>query len=602
MFCSKTSSTYKKGKNPLQKCGFALRRVLLLSGLTFGLSAAGLAQGTWTPLTAAAPDYNQGVMLLLNDGSVLAKTSAGGASGIGNGWNRLTPDIHGSYINGTWTNAAGMQNSRLYFSSQVLKNGTVYVAGGEYGTGRHLAEIYYPNDDMWLPTFPLTDPTDTIYDANSQVLPDGRILQAVVLTGHTVSHHTYIYDPATSSFTPGPNTLGIDDETSWLLLKDNSILFPDMTGSTAERYMPATNTWIHDAPVPVNLFDPYGFETGASFLLPDGRSWFLGATSKTAYYAPSGSTANGTWTVGPPVPDSMGAPDAAAAMMVNGKILCALSHTPTFDSVFHHRMRFSEFDYNTNTFSYISAPAGGDSIEAACYTSNMLCLPDGSVLFSRQGDDQYYVYTPTGTPLPAGKPTISNILLNNCDTFLAIGTLFNGMNQGASYGDDWQMATNYPIIRISRHDTIYYASTYNWNSTGVARGTAADTVQFVLPAGIPHGTWQLQVTANGFASDPVDFSFCDGLAVTNTTKARTRISVYPNPASDEVTVSYNSAKGGEYSVKLTDVYGRVVMTQKQTASAGDNTTTLQLNGIAHGIYTASVSDGNDVYNTKVVVK
>jgi len=48
------------------------------------------AQGTWTPLTNLAPDDNGGVMILLSDGTVMAKTFSGGTDGIGNVWNKLT--------------------------------------------------------------------------------------------------------------------------------------------------------------------------------------------------------------------------------------------------------------------------------------------------------------------------------------------------------------------------------------------------------------------------------------------------------------------------------------------------------------------------------
>ena len=565
------------------------------------VSAHCYAQGTWTQIATHAPDNNAGVMLLLNDGSVLVK--AGGGGTVGTGWDRLWPDIHGSYVNGSWTTAAGMADSRLYFSSHVLKNGLVYVAGGEYGTGRSKAEIYSPIDDMWFPTVaPVTDPTDTISDANSAMLPDGRILQAVVLTGHSVSRHTYIYDPVTSTFTPGPNTLGIDDETSWTKLPDNSILFADLYASTTERYIPATNTWIHDADIPLDLYDAYGYEAGASFILPDGRAFFLGSTSTSAYYTPSGNTTPGTWAVGPVIPDSLGAPDAAAAMMPNGKILCAFSPTPTNDTVFYPKTKFFEFDYLTNTFTHILTPQGHDSASFPSYMTNMLMLPDGSVLYSTQNDNKYYVYTPGGTPLAAGKPTVNNVYTDHCDTFTATGTLFNGISEGASYGDDWQMATNYPIVRLSRHDSVFYASTYNWNSTGLMRGTAPDTTQFVLPLGLDPGTYQLQVVANGIASDPYSFTFCHTAGVSTVNKPAKKLNIFPNPASDEVTIEYNALHAGEYNIILTDVMGRKVVAEQHTAVTGKNINTINLTGIAPGIYNASLIDGNNIYAEKVIVK
>ena len=117
------------------------------------------SQGLWTPLTNPAPDPNSGVMLLLTDGSVIVKTGPLDFFSYGYIWNKLTPDSTGSYINGTWSNIAPMAQDRIYFSSQILKSGKVYVAGGEYGEGRNAAEIYDPVTDIWsaIPGIPQID-------------------------------------------------------------------------------------------------------------------------------------------------------------------------------------------------------------------------------------------------------------------------------------------------------------------------------------------------------------------------------------------------------------------------------------------------------------
>ena len=83
-------------------------------------------------------------MLLLPDGTVMAANSSTSAS-----WYKLKPDIHGSYANGTWTTLTSMHDTRLYYSSDVLTNGRVFVAGGEYGTGKSTAEVYDPLTDTW---------------------------------------------------------------------------------------------------------------------------------------------------------------------------------------------------------------------------------------------------------------------------------------------------------------------------------------------------------------------------------------------------------------------------------------------------------------------
>jgi hypothetical protein len=459
------------------------------------------AQGFWTQVTDTAPDFNGGVMILLTDGRVMAKTFTGGAQDMGNLWDVLTPDIHGSYINGTWSSTAipPMRDDRLYFSSQVLMDGRVYVAGGEYGTGDYSAEVYDPLTNLWTQC---PQQTNRISDANSAILEDGRVLQALVDGNLRL---ITIYDPITNTYTTGPPCIGRHNESTWVKLPDGSILQVDRASTDSERYIEATNQWVYAGNVPVDLYDQYGDETGAGLLLPDGRAFYIGSPSNTAYFTPSGSINPGIWDAGANIPNGRGAPDAAAAMMVNGKILCAVSPVPVQGDVFQSPTWYYEFDYLTNTFTQINAPDGSISTDQPCYYTGMLDLPDGTVLYADQNSSRYYVYTPDGTPLAAGKPTITGITQVNCNEFILNGTLFNGISEGSCYGDDWQNATNYPIIRLTNGTDVYYARTFNWNSTGVQRGTLPDMTHFTLPAALPAAMYSLVVIANGIASDPITF-------------------------------------------------------------------------------------------------
>jgi hypothetical protein len=171
-------------------------------------------------------------------------------------------------------------------------------------------------------------------------------------------------------------------------LPDDSILTIDPFGTNSERYIPTLNKWVNDANVPVELYDPYGFEMGAGLLLPDGRAFFIGATSNTVFYTPSGTTNAGVWTAGPTIPNGLAAPDAPAAMMVNGNILCALSPLPTSANHFPTPTSFYEFDSVANTFTQINGPTGTTHTSAP-YVMRMLDLPDGSVLFSASSSRLY---------------------------------------------------------------------------------------------------------------------------------------------------------------------------------------------------------------------
>ncbi len=164
---------------------FSLKTILLYLSCTLIFSSKINAQGTWSAVNNLAPNYNGGVMLLLTDGSVIVKTYYGGI-GItpGTTWNKLTPDVTGSYKNGTWSTIAAMLNDRLYFSSWVLNDGRVFVSGGEYGAG-NLAEIYDPVANTWTAA---ASSGVNLSDGGSENLPDGKIILASN-TGTTLNNY-----------------------------------------------------------------------------------------------------------------------------------------------------------------------------------------------------------------------------------------------------------------------------------------------------------------------------------------------------------------------------------------------------------------------------
>src|SRR5262249_26105241 len=123
-------------------------QIILASLIILAWTALGHA-ASWTPLSSLAPDYT-GTMLLLTDGTVMVQGYS-----PGNNWMRLTPDITGSYVNGTWSILASMSIPRLYYASHVLPSGQVWLLGGEY-TGvpfqphwTNTGELYDPLSNSW---------------------------------------------------------------------------------------------------------------------------------------------------------------------------------------------------------------------------------------------------------------------------------------------------------------------------------------------------------------------------------------------------------------------------------------------------------------------
>jgi len=462
--------------------------------------------GTWTKLAHNAPAGVNG-MLLLSDGTVMAARNNGGT--IGKDWYRLTPDSSGSYVNGTWSTLAPMHDTRLYYATQMLKDGRVFVAGGEYGTGGPHSEVYDPLTDSWTQTDPpaaiWNTATDNFIDSMADILPDGKVLIM------PVDPHTFgiplLYDPVSNTWSNAGKLKvgGSQTEATWVKLKDDTILTVDPFGTHSERYVPPTNEWINDSTVPVSLYDPFGGEIGAALLLEDGRAFFIGSTGNTALYTPTGTTAPGVWVAGPVIPNDGGQPDAPAAMMVTGNILVAASHKPVAGNVYPSPTFFYEYDPVANAFTQVSAPNGTSSDPISAFAAAMLDLPDGTVLYSHFGSD-VYVYTPDGAPLASGKPAITSITPNGDGSFHLVGTGLNGISQGASYGDDLQMNSNYPIVRLRSGADVYYARTFNWSSTSVQTGALPVSTEFRVPVSVPGGTYDLEVVANGFASDAVPFT------------------------------------------------------------------------------------------------
>lgn len=602
-------------------------KLLTLFVLTILIKSNSYAQtGTWTAVTRTAPNNCMGVMLLLTDGTVICKDDAG--SGEGTGWNRLTPDTAGNYANGTWTSIGSMINDRLFFPSQVLPNGKVFVAGGEYSNanGSTSGEVYDPVADTWSATNAVTG-GQNIYDGNSEILATGTVLVGLQ-AGNVYGYTDLFYTNSTNNWTNAPQAPLDHDEAAWLKLPDYSILFVGISTQKSCRYIPASNTWVNDANLPVALYDNYGSEAGGAYMLPNGKAVFFGATGQNAIYTPSGTASPGTWAAAANFPSISGTQtgqiDAAGAMMVNGHILLAVSPVNTSNSdQFRAPFWFVEYDYTTNTFSQVTSilsVIGADSVPGVpCNFSNLLDLPNGQVLFgvSEENNNQYWVYTPGSAAIPQGKPTINSVYETTCGTYFARGKLFNGISEGAGFGDDWQMETNYPIIRLTNTaGHVYYCKTTNWNRIGaVQTDSLEDTVQFSIPASLPAGTYSLVVTANGFASNPTLFTPFAATASANghiachgDSSASATITVgggktpYTYRWSDGATTSsINNLTAGTYTVTVTDNKGctstsTITITQPNALTVTAHASTEVLcNGGSTGVGTCTASGGTSPY-------
>ena len=547
---------------------------LLLALGSLLLSATAEAGGTWTAL-ATSPPVGINNCLLMCDGTVLGMNGAGQCV-------KLTPDIHGSYINAAWTSLATMNSSRLFFSSDVLPNGNVFAAGGEYGDANHYdAELYDSLANTWTVVPGSQAPNFNYSDSPSEVLPNGNVLESD-------SQSTYYFYIVASNMMTYGGTCGDMNEVCWVKMANGCIFAVDNYGNGVEHFAPSSGEWVVDA-----TSTPSGFQDGddTDYLLPNGQVFHVGSTANTAFYTPGATvTSPGTLVNGPNLPvvgtNQLTGGESPGAMLATGNILLDLAPDgggaagggPAY---------FYEYNYLSNTFTQVSAPGGGSAYNSTPFVNSMLDLPDGSVLFvGGQNSGSLFIYTPDGAPLAAGRPVINSITENVDGSYHLTGTGLNGISEGAMYGDDEQMACNYPLVRMTNSGTgnVYYARTYNWSSTTV-QNTNLVATEFSLPPNLPAGTYSLVVTAVGNPSAPVSFTNAPPAAPTGLTGTA---------GNAQAVLSWNAVSGATaYNVKRLTTIGTLYYATVATVTGTSCTNVGLVNAFTYSYVVATVSAGGE---------
>ncbi len=491
-------------KSPVLASNNRLRNISRTSPIKFALVAAfvfavmcGLATAqTLTKLVHQPPDGVQ-LSFQMTDGTVMVQGNESAD------WWKLTPDITGSYVNGTWTQLASLPAGYVPsdFASAVLADGRLIIVGGEYNnnvfTLTNLGAIYSPLTNTWTP---VTPPTGWTYvgDSPSVVLPNGNFL-----VGNKLTKQMRELNPKTMKWTTvsPKGKKDVNAEEGWTLLPDGSILTADVKDApNSEIYNPAAAEWTTAGSTIVNLHSPSPFgcinygpggklcyyppgEIGPQILRPDGTVFVTGSYTKnsgpgdTAIY----DTLTNTWTVGPVFPNRDNAGDSFAVLLTNGNVLV-------------------EGDTGT---SYVF---DGTHLTAGPQTPGcLMLLPTGDVLV---GGGITETYTSAGTYQTSWAPAISTYpaSVTRGSTYPVSGTQFNGLSQAAAFGDELQTATNYPLVRITNNQThhVFYARTHDHSTMGVATGTTVVSTNFDVPATMETGASELVVVANGIPSIAVN--------------------------------------------------------------------------------------------------
>jgi hypothetical protein len=472
-----------------------LYRIITVAALVAvpGLAAAQTLQS----LTHPAPEGAQ-LTFQLTDGTVLAQAGTNNADF----W-VLTPDISGSYVNGTWKKVGGLQSgySPSAMASQVLADGRVLIEGGEYNSNKftltNLGAVYDPALGTWTPVSPPPG-WENIGDSPSVVLPNGHFL-----LGDKLHERGAELDPATMQWSKVGyrHKNDFNAEEGWTLMPSGFVLTVDvLVNPQAEEYLPAKGKWASLGSTKADLagppccrcgtyppknryYCPPG-EVGPAILRPDGTVFATGALEQgaaaghTAIYRPGKG-----WAPGPDFPNGDDAGDNFAVLLTDGDVIVQGSSGELYD-------------FNGHTFTDAGAQGGNNSL---------MILPTGQVLLG--GTE---VFNSSGTYQAAWQPVVASFpsSVTPGSTYPISGTQFNGLSQANAFGDEYQTSTNYPLVRITNTATghVFYARTHDHSTMGVATGSTPVSTNFDVPAGIETGASTLVVVANGIPSNPVSIT------------------------------------------------------------------------------------------------
>ena len=471
-----------------------------------GLSSFASAQ-KWV----AAPPFEgsgAGTAIQRTDGSILVQELSGpasqGGTATGN-WYLFVPDENGNYSTGSWHFLAPppFLYAPLYYASAILPDGRLIMEGGEYDfTNKNdinLGATLGINDKFTSVAPP--ENWGTIGDAPSVVLPNGNFMM-----GNCCSFQEAILNAKTMTWsTTGNGKLDSNSEEGWTLLPDGDVLTIDTEiARGAELYHYKTGNWTATSSVPspgLTTICQVGNipEIGPAVLRPDGTVFATGANGHTAIY----NSHTGTWTKGPTFPVEngfqFGVADGPAALLPSGRVLVMASGVTPCNTT---GALFYSFD-GTFLNGVVLPPNSGNEVS---FDGRMLVLPTGNIFFT-DGTQDVEIFVPAGSASSSWEPTITSFpsTVSLSKTYTLKGTQFNGLSQGAAYGDDAQSATNFPLVRIRNNATghVRYAITQNFSS-GVATGSTIVSTQFIVSGATETGPSTLVVVANGIASKAVD--------------------------------------------------------------------------------------------------
>jgi N-acetylneuraminic acid mutarotase len=323
------------------------------------VSGYGSGPNTWTPTGSMAAARDSFTSTLLRDGGVLI---AGGSPDI------TLPPLSGAELyhpsTGTFTATGSLVTGRSDAAAVQLPDGHVLIAGGKGANFVNLssAELYNPATGTWHATGSMNQGG---YGITMTLLPSGKVL----VTGLGFPATAEVYDPASATWTDtGPMTADQTFGTATLLNTGKVLVAGG--GTAAELYNPATNAWTATGSLNVAR------QSHTATLLPDGKVLVAGGITPGTGGDPLASAelydpATGKWSLTGSM--TIGRLGQTATLLPSGNVMVTGGCTGTCSG--GRPLATTEFyDYLDGFWLF------GPSMTTPRYLHSATLLPDGDLL------------------------------------------------------------------------------------------------------------------------------------------------------------------------------------------------------------------------------
>ncbi len=158
------------------------------------------------------------------------------------------------------------------------------------------------------------------------------------------------------------------------------------------------------------------------------------------------------------------------------------------------------------------------------------------------------------------------------------------------------------------YDVILYKS--NGNQVGISQAAGTTNESIVYNSGAV-GTYYVKIFGyNGVFNSASCYTLNAAIGATNfrgtddnfeEASTTMDLSVYPNPATNQLNLDFNTSLSEKTMIRMMDVTGRVVRTDTYDSTKGMNQYSIDLSGLGNGIYFVELTSGSQRYSRKVTI-